>query len=125
MIARALQVAIGLWLMFAPWALDHGDPAAANDRIFGPIAAAIAFVALWEVARSIRWWIVPFAGWLVVAPLVLWYGDVAAFVNSAACGAALVGLSFLGGQTKAAFGGGWSTLWEQNPQYVPEDALRR
>lgn len=124
MIARALQVAIGIWLMFAPWALDYGDPAAANDRIFGPIAGCIAFVALWEVVRSIRWWIVPFGGWLVVAPFAFWYEDVGAFTNSAACGAALVALSFLGGQTKATFGGGWSTLWEDDPEYIPEQALR-
>ena len=65
---RIVNIALGLWLMVAPSVLDYGDPAAANDRIVGPIAAALAVIAVWEATRPLRWVNVVLGLWLVIAP---------------------------------------------------------
>lgn len=123
--ARLTQAAIGVWLIAAPDVLGYGDPAEANDRIFGPIAGGFAFVAAWEVVRSLRWAVLPVAAWLMVAPLVLWYGDASAVVNSVAAGATLAGLSFVAGRPRQTYGGGWTSLWGPMPESIAADAAGR
>lgn len=110
MIARIVCVVAGVWLMFAPAVLGYGDPAAANDRIFGPIGAALAFVATWEVVRPLRWGTLPVGVWLVVAPFLLGYDAGTAMVSSIAAGMVMGVAAFLGGQTRQEYGGGWKVL---------------
>jgi len=107
---RIASVAAGVWLMAAPAVLGYGDPARTADRIVGPLTAAVAFVAIWEVMRGLRWGTLPFGVWLVGAPWILGYGDRAS-ANSVLAGLVLVALAFIGGRTRQRFGGGWSALF--------------
>lgn len=108
--ARIVAVATGVWLMFAPWLLDYGNPAADNDRTIGPIAGAFAFVACWEVLMAMRWATVPFGAWLVLAPVVLTYDDPLAWVSSIASGLIFVATAFVGSDMREKFGGGWRSV---------------
>lgn len=111
MIPRLFAVAAGIWLMFAAAVLGYGDPAAANDRIFGPIGAAFAFVAIWGVIRALRWGALPVGAWLMVAPFVLGYGSLGATISSTVAGAVLVLTAPLGGEIEQSYGGGWKVLF--------------
>jgi SPW repeat len=117
MIARFVAMVAGIWLMFAPAVLGYGDPAASNDRIFGPIGAAFAFVAVWEVVRPLRWATLPVGLWLILAPFVLGYSS-AASVSTVVAGLAMVVTAPLGGKTRQMYGGGWRTLLPNEP--VPD-----
>lgn len=108
--ARLVAVATGVWLMFAPWLLDYGDPAASNDRIVGPIAGSFAFVACWDVLMPMRWPTVPCGAWLVAAPVVLGYDDPLAWVSSIASGLVFVATAFVGTDLRHRFGGGWRSV---------------
>lgn len=110
MIARVAAVVAGVWLMFAPAVLGYEGVAENNDRIFGPIGASFAFVAMWEVLRPLRWATLPVGLWLVLAPLVLTYDDSGAIVSSVVAGTVLAGSAFLGGDVDATFGGGWTSI---------------
>lgn len=110
MIARLAAVAAGVWLMFSPAVLGYGDPAAVNDRIFGPIGASFAFVAIWEVVRPLRWGTLPVGAWLVFAPLVLGYSSPEPIISSVVAGATMAVAAFLGGEIRESYGGGWLTL---------------
>jgi hypothetical protein len=110
-IARIAAVAAGVWLMFSPALFGYGGVAENNDRIFGPIGAAIAFVAIWEVVRPLRWGTLPVGAWLVAAPLVLSYGHTAATVSSVLAGLVMGGSAVLGGHVHASFGGGWRSVF--------------
>lgn len=110
MIARFVAVASGIWLMFAPAVLGYGDPGEVNDRIFGPIGAAFAFVAIWEVVRPLRWGTLPVGIWLIVAPFLLGYTDVASVVSSVVAGVVMAATAPLGGEIKQSYGGGWKSL---------------
>lgn len=111
MIARLVAVAAGLWLMFAPAVLGYQGVAENNDRIFGPIGAAFAFVAIWEVVRALRWATLPVGVWLIAAPFVLGYDDVGAITSSIAAGAVMAISTFFGARVEASFGGGWRSVY--------------
>ena len=109
-LARIAVVAIAVWLEAAPAVLDYVDHRAADvDRVLGPIAGGLAFVAIWPFLRSVRWATVPVGVLLALAP-VLGY-PMEATVNSIACGLAIVVLAFVEGEPEGAFGGGWRVLW--------------
>ncbi|MFP5322616.1 MAG: hypothetical protein ACLGIC_12335 [Acidimicrobiia bacterium] len=110
-LARIAAVAVGIWLMAAPAVLGYADQRAADvDRILGPVAGGLAFVAIWPFLRMVRWATVPVGIALVAAPLLGYPTD--ATVNSIACGLAIIGLAFVEGEPEGAFGGGWSVLWK-------------
>jgi hypothetical protein len=123
MIARLAAVAAGIWLMFAPAVLGYGGVAENNDRIFGPIGAAFAFVAIWEVLRPQRWVTLPVGVWLVAAPLVLGYDDTGAIISSIGAGLVMAVSAFLGGDVTASFGGGWRSIapsqWRRSAEMSP------
>lgn len=109
MLARIATVAIGVWLEAAPAVLSYGTPAANVDRILGPVAGGIAFVAIWAVAHPIRWVTVPVGALLVLAPVLGYPADAA--ISSIASGVAIVVLAFAGGEPEGSFGGGWRAIW--------------
>jgi hypothetical protein len=109
-IARFVAVAAGIWLMFAPTVLGYGGVAEVNDRIFGPIGGSLAFVAIWEVVRAVRWGTLPVGIWLVAAPLVLAYDHTGAAISSIIVGVVMAVSAFLGGTVSSSFGGGWRSI---------------
>lgn len=109
-LARSAVVAIGVWLEAAPAILGYGSPAADVDRILGPVAGGIAFVAIWAVAHPIRWATVPVGALLVLAP-VLGY-PLEAAVSSILSGLAIIALAFVGGDPSGSYGGGWQAIWK-------------
>lgn len=110
MLARLAQVSIGVWLIAAPAVLEYGSTAADNDRIFGPIAGSLAFVALWDVIAGVRMGVVPVGAWMIVAPLALSYDATDAIINSIACGVALIALAPIGKGGQERYWGGWASL---------------
>ena len=112
---RLATIVTGVWLMVAPAVLGYGDPAAANDRLVGPTVASIAFVAVWQVARPVRWAALPFGVWLLAAPLVLSYGQVEPTVSSVVAGLAVIVSTPPGRIDPARFGGGWRSVLGSDP----------
>jgi hypothetical protein len=104
--SQLVATALGLWLMAAPAVLGYGDPARMNDRIVGPIIASFAFIAVWEVTRSLRWVNVLSGLWLIVAPWILDFGT-AATVNSIVVALGVLIAASTGGSVSQSFGGGW------------------
>ena len=97
--------------MASPAVLNYADPARANDRLIGPIVASLAIIAMWEIARPLRWINVALGGWLLIAPWVLGHASDARW-NSLAAGALVLGFSLLKGTRTHRVGGGWSSLWK-------------
>ena len=108
-LARIGAVLIGIWLEAASAVLDYGTPAADVDRVLGPVAGGIAFVAIWAIAHPIRWATVPVGGLLVLAPVLGYPMEAAA--SSIASGLAIIALAFVGSDPGGEYGGGWKVLW--------------
>ena len=111
--ARIINMLLGIWLMASPAVLGYGEPARSHDRIVGPVLAACACVAIWEVTRSLRWVNLPAGLWLLAAPWVLSYGAADATANSMIVGGIVALLALHHGKTTHRFGGGWSVLWRR------------
>lgn len=110
MLAQYLNVAIGIWLMAAPYVIGYDGAAANNHFIIGPIVATIAGIAVSEVARPLRWLNLPLGLWLAICPIILSYPALGA-VNTVACGLLIAICSCIRGQIKHKIGGGWRMLW--------------
>lgn len=106
---RIVSALLGIWLMVAPSVLHYDGHASINDHIVGPLIAATAIIAFWEITRPLRWLGIVFGLWLLLAPGFLRFPS-RALVNSAVVGAVLVILAFLGGRVGGKFGGGWREL---------------
>ena len=107
-----LPALVGIWLMASPAVLNYADPARANDQLIGPIVASLAIIAMWEIARPLRWINVVLGGWLLIAPWVLGHAPDARW-NSLAAGTLVLGFSLVKGKRTHQTGGGWSSLWKR------------
>lgn len=117
--ARLLNVAFGVWLMFAPEVLGYWLTAPApgqNDRVVGPLVISFAIAAIWPEIRPLRHLNTLLGLWLAVSPAVfagLFTLEVplAAIVNSVVVGVFVTAVSLDRGKVDARFGGGWRSLW--------------
>jgi len=110
--AQVFSLCLGVWLMAAPAVVGGAGPVRTSDRIVGPLAAAVAAVALSEVTRPVRRANVVTGAWLLVAPWALGAGWPAT-ANNVAVGVLLIALSFVGGRVRGRYGGGWRAVWAE------------
>src|SRR5690606_1411583 len=83
---------IGIWLMCTRLALGAEGSMANADHVLGALVLTVVSLAAAEVARSLRYLLVPIA--IAVVAMPFWYSaPVASLVNGLACGAALALLS--------------------------------
>lgn len=109
--AQLVAMAAGLWAMAAPGVIGYDDPARSIHHVIGPIVASLACVALWEIARGLRWANLLLGAALLAAPLVQPF-ETAAALNSFAVGATVGIASLIRGQVAGRYGGGWRALWQ-------------
>ncbi len=113
MLARIINICLGVWLMAAASVLGYAGAARTNEVIVGALAASFAIIAIWEATRPVRWVNVVLGAWLVVAGWALGF-DTAAAVNSSIVGALMTAAALVRGEVKENFGGGWSALWKSD-----------
>lgn len=93
--ARLINIALGVWLMLAPWVLGYDFAIArTNDIWVGILVALAALVALaWQPAR---WANTALGAWLIIAPFALGYAawDAAA-INDVVVGAVVLAVSLV------------------------------
>ena len=66
-----VSVALGLWLMFAPFTLGSSGMAANSDDLIGALIVTVAIIALAEVGRAARFVNILFGAWVIAAPWLL------------------------------------------------------
>ncbi|HET7583863.1 MAG TPA: SPW repeat protein [Gemmatimonadaceae bacterium] len=112
--ARIVSAIVGVWLVASPGVLGYGGRAAVNDRIVGPVIAAIAIVAAAGVTRELRWAELPLGLWLLIAPWTLGYHNPVLAAQSMIAGFVLLALVPFRGRVRASYGGGWRVLWSDH-----------
>lgn len=99
-----VSIAIGVWLMFAPWYFGTTNRAADSDHLFGALVVTFAAIAVAETGRSVRYINIFFGAWLVAAPFVLSGFTTGAMINGIVAGAAIAALSFPRGKIRGKYG---------------------
>jgi len=97
-------VVIGVALMCTRLLFGTEGAMANSDHLVGSLVIVIAVSAWAEVARALRYLIVPFGAWLVVAPWLLEGANRAAVAASMAAGLALIALSLPRGAVRSRYG---------------------
>jgi len=92
--ARASNIVLGIWLIFAPLVLGYDVPRArSNDIVVGLFLSTLALVGMFS--GKMRYLSV-LAIWLIVAPFALGYGnELAPVLNDVLVGIAALSLTFV------------------------------
>ena len=114
----------GIWLMVSPGVLGFGKQISDNAHIAGPVIASFSVIAIWECTRNVRWFNLPIATWLLLAPWVLQYNDATATANDYAVAALIILLSLVKPKRQYRFGGGWPAIWRGDTLHEREAANR-
>jgi nucleoside-diphosphate-sugar epimerase/uncharacterized membrane protein len=99
----ALCILIGGWLMLTRITLGHEGGFANWDHFIGAMVITVAVIAMAEVARPVRFLVVPLALPLFVTPFV-YDAEGASIVASLACGVALIALCLRRGPIRRRYG---------------------
>jgi hypothetical protein len=104
----AAAAAIGLWLMFTRLTLGAVGGMADADHLIGALALTVISLAAAEVARPLRFLLVPLGAALLITPFY-YRADGAAIVASLLCGIGLILLSWRRGRITQCYAG-WQRL---------------
>jgi nucleoside-diphosphate-sugar epimerase/uncharacterized membrane protein len=99
----ALCMLIGAWLMFTRLTLDHDGALANWDHLIGALVITVAAIASAEVARPVRYLIIPLASMLLISPFVHDASWLSVGVTLA-CAVALIVLSIRRGPVRGRYG---------------------
>lgn len=116
--SKILNILVGTWLMVAPAILEYGPEASNNGHIIGPIIITFSVISLWEATDLLRKWNYPFGVWLILAPWVLSYAATLPVISDMASGILIIVLSSFTKKIKYRYGGGWASLWKENPEHM-------
>jgi nucleoside-diphosphate-sugar epimerase len=103
----AAVCAIGVWLMFSRLTFNTAGTIANGDHLVGAMIITIAVCAMAEVARPLRFLIVPFGLWLIVAPWMIVGATTGAALNDVIAGLVVMGLSLPRGRRSKERYGAW------------------
>jgi hypothetical protein len=98
--------------MIAPELLGFGEAAADTGHIVGPIIMTFSIVAWWEATDVVIKWNYPFAAWLLLAPWILGYEQIAAIFSDSISGLLVIILCTVKRKVENHYGGGWTALWK-------------
>jgi Vitamin K epoxide reductase family len=98
---------VGVWLMFSRLVFGSIPPLANSDHLVGALVITVAVIAMAEVGRALRFLNLLFGLWLIIAPLLLAGGSLAAAWAAVAAGIALIALSLPRGRRSTEHYGSW------------------
>ncbi|WP_206185486.1 NAD-dependent epimerase/dehydratase family protein [Sphingosinicella sp. CPCC 101087] len=98
-----LGVLVGLWLLFTRVTLGADGAMANADHLIGSLVLTVISVAAAEVARPVRFLLIPLGLVLLATPFIYDTGQ-SAMLASLACGALLIVLAFRRGTVRGRYG---------------------
>ncbi len=99
-----ISMALGVWLMFAPWTLQSSSSSADSDHLLGALIVTFAIIAMAEVGRTVRFINILFGTLVIVAPWLLSGSTGSATWNDMIVGALVIILSFPRGKISQRYG---------------------
>ena len=100
-----VSAGVGIWLMFEPSVLGTAGAAADSNHLAGALVVAFSFIALAEVARTLRFANVLLGLWIAVSPWVLSGAGLTAKWSGVAASILLILLSLPRGRILQKYGG--------------------
>ena len=111
-----LLLALGLWLIAAPFTLGYRSTAlAASDVMSGIVIFALALAAMFVHRAWLMWAATAVGLWLAVAPLIFWAPESASYANDTLVGALVIVFSIIIGMLMPMSGPQVPHEWSYNP----------
>jgi nucleoside-diphosphate-sugar epimerase len=104
----AAAAAVGVWLMFTRLTLGADGAMANADHLIGALALTVISLAAAELARALRFLLIPLGAALLITPFI-YNADAVQTIAGMACGVALIGLSLRRGPIRERYAG-WQKL---------------
>ena len=98
------SAALGIWLMFAPFAFGSVGLAAHSDHLIGALIVTASVIALADVGRTVRYMNIFFGLLIIVAPWILAGATAKASWNDLVVGVIVILLSFPRGKIGDQYG---------------------
>ncbi len=103
-----LSTALGVWLMFAPWALGIDKPASAIDHLVGALVVTTSVIAMGEVVRALRFVNVLLGLIVAVVPWFMSGTTTGSLINDVIVGLVIIALAIPRGPKTERYG-----LWDK------------
>lgn len=95
---------VGIWLMSTPQLFSIEGALANNTHVFGALSVAISIISWSEVARALRYILLPVGVWILISPWVLNGAAISAEWNYVISGLLLIIFSFRKGRIVESYG---------------------
>jgi hypothetical protein len=119
--AAIINILIGLWLMICPYLFQFDKTASNNSYIAGTLIITFAIIALWEVNRSARFLTMMAGGWMILSPFILNLESMTEIWLTILSGILTAAFSFVRGEIKGNYGGGWRSLFKKDPAHLQQE----
>ncbi len=110
MVAQAVNVALGIWLLVSPDVLGFDGAPRTINRTVGPLVILFGLLALREVTRIFRYVLFLPSLFLMLAPWFLHYPPGATLANDELVAIAIAVCAAIPGRMRQRTGGGWLGL---------------
>lgn len=115
--AQIINALIGLAIMISPGLFQFTQTEANYNHILGPLVIAFAVISFWECNRNARLFNMITGACLIVAPFIFGFRSDALWLDVVG-GILLILLSLVKGKITQKFGGGWRSLFMNNPLHI-------
>lgn len=118
MIARILNIILGLYIMVSPALFPYNQALSNNNHIAGPLIITFAVIALWDINRQVRLANVVTGSWLIISAFIFSAPATLYLIMQGAAGLLIIVLALIKGKVVHQYGGGWRSLWQDHPEHM-------
>lgn len=115
--AQMINALIGLIIIISPGILEFTKTETNINHILGPIVFTFAVISWWECNRNVRLLNVAAGACLIIGSFLFKFQQ-DAFLVDVIAGVLLILFSLVKGKVEQKFGGGWRSLFMDNPVHV-------
>ena len=115
---KVLNIVLGLAVVLSPAFFNAGGSIADNNYVVGPLVITFAVVALWDINDAVRRANVVPGGWLIASAFIFDSVPSAIMLFNIITGVLIIILSLIRTKTSGQYGGGWSSLFQENPLHL-------
>ena len=116
--SKIVCIVAGIWLMASTALMQLSDAMEKANFIAGPLVLTFAVISLWEINSAVNKANAAIGAWLIVQPFILGGASTAATICSIATGIVLIVAALLTPKSKGAYGGGWRSLLQKEPEHL-------
>jgi len=107
-------------LMISPAIFTMNESTSNNNHIVGPLVITFSVISFWSINRNAIKANIVLGAWLLISLVVLNFAYALQLLSNGSCGVLLILLASIKRESEEKFGGGWRSLFQNNPLHLRE-----